>query len=450
MKARTSLWASVAIAASVGLAGCGGSNDNDETTSTVEPSGPTAEEQIADANKRADEAEGKLTAAEQAAARKEARELAEVLAKDLATIRNPAGFAAIPAVTTTGQRTRSAIPVLKAAADDPTMFSGTSGGDTFTAHIHSTKTDTEKTFGIGALPDGILVSSGSLGDYDPITGKVTFETSVRPSSKDIKADDFPKNAGTKTYAAGERSFDGTLAGAAGTYACEGAAGVCTATLTASGVQLSGGTWTFTLDDGATIKVADSDGYLSYGWWLQKNSGDGIEDAGPVFFASSTPALAAVDNSSLPALNGDAVYKREDGAAGKYAMHDANGDSSEVGHFTADAELTVTFTPSDDNDAVSGKIYNFTTESGDKDWMVALGKADDYDTNDNFTGATTWSIGDDKSVESGEYTAMLYGAQTGPVRAPKEIGGTFSAEHGRHHMIGAFAGTLATTDDGAAE
>ena len=41
MKARTSLWASLAIAASVGLAGCGGSNDNgDETNPPAEPSTP--------------------------------------------------------------------------------------------------------------------------------------------------------------------------------------------------------------------------------------------------------------------------------------------------------------------------------------------------------------------------------------------------------------------------
>ena len=463
MKARTSLWASVAIAASVGLAGCGGSNDNDETIVVDEPSGPTAEEQLAAANKRADDAEGREAAAKQAAARKEARELAEALAKGLATIGNPAGSDAIPAVTGAEQRTRSAIPVLKAAADDPTMFSGTSGGDTFTAHVHSTKADTEKTFGLGALPDGIDTdpddaTEGPLGTYDAAAGVVTFESTG--VSKDIKADDLPKNVGNKDYGAGERAFDGTLAGAAGTYKCEGE--TCTAVLSADGVTLSVGTWTFTPDDAATIKVADSDGYLSFGWWLQKNSGGGIEDAGPVSFWSnagdSTNNIAVA--SALPdTLSGDAVYKREDGAAGKYAMHDADGDSSEAGHFTADAELTVDFTAGAGSDTVSGKIYNFATESGDKDWMVTLGESNAFaDSSGTWAfrnGDTTWSIGDDKSVERGGYTAGLYDGGSSPYSsssntAPDEIGGTFSAEHGKHYMIGAFAGTLATTDDGAAE
>ena len=41
MKARTSLWASMAIAASVGLAGCGGSSDNDETDPPGSTTTPT-------------------------------------------------------------------------------------------------------------------------------------------------------------------------------------------------------------------------------------------------------------------------------------------------------------------------------------------------------------------------------------------------------------------------
>ena len=48
MKARTSLWASLAIAASLGLAGCGGSSDNDGDGGTppATPSGPTTHDPI--------------------------------------------------------------------------------------------------------------------------------------------------------------------------------------------------------------------------------------------------------------------------------------------------------------------------------------------------------------------------------------------------------------------
>ena len=48
MKARTSLWASLAIAASIGLAGCGGSSDNDDPTPTGESSTPTKTAMSAD------------------------------------------------------------------------------------------------------------------------------------------------------------------------------------------------------------------------------------------------------------------------------------------------------------------------------------------------------------------------------------------------------------------
>jgi len=171
MKARTSLWATLAIAASIGLAGCGGSSDNEETTTTVEPSGPTAEEQIAAANKRADDAEGKLTAAEQAAARKEARELAEVLAKELSI----GSVSTTGTVTTRGRTGDTAGLTLKADEDDKTMFSGTraSDKDTFTGQVYSTETDEEKTFGVGedSLPKGVIFGTtvtgeGVYGAYD--------------------------------------------------------------------------------------------------------------------------------------------------------------------------------------------------------------------------------------------------------------------------------------------
>ena len=48
MRARTSLWASMAIAASVGLAGCGGSNDNNEGSNPPDSTTPTPVDVTAD------------------------------------------------------------------------------------------------------------------------------------------------------------------------------------------------------------------------------------------------------------------------------------------------------------------------------------------------------------------------------------------------------------------
>ena len=65
MRARTSLWASMAIAASVGLAGCGGSSDNNEGTNPPESATPTpvdatAEIKLSKAQRAALKAEGIL------------------------------------------------------------------------------------------------------------------------------------------------------------------------------------------------------------------------------------------------------------------------------------------------------------------------------------------------------------------------------------------------------
>jgi len=199
--------------------------------------------------------------------------------------------------------------------------------------------------------------------------------------------------------------------------------------------------------------------------LHKNREGGIEDVGPVFFhnpATNDPLRVALETEWAD-LDGTATYKREKGAAGQYAVYDPAG-SSEVGYFTADATLTVTFDEKDvgstdpDDNYVSGTIDNFTTMSdgeatdAGEDWMVALGRSDDVTTNAFTGGDATWSIGDDKSAQKGSYTATLYtetasGNLTGP---PDEIGGTFNASFGQHRMLGAFAATLSTADDPAAE
>ena len=317
MKARTSLWASLAIAASVGLAGCGGSNDNDET-SVVEPSGPTAEEQIAAAQaaeaaaKAAEQAaKDELAAAEQAAARKDARDLAnDIQGKVLATIDRKRtltsatvganytqldGSTSIDATEMTraqGRDTASAtgrtsednpiIPALKKDKDDKAMYSGTLGTDTFTARVYTTAMDKIGQSFATNLPGTAIANfpgQTTLGYYQG--GRFTFDVatagrqdlSSAPDDSNgathasIEADDFPTSSGVKQYEVDERIFKGKLGGIDGTYACTvtSTATSCSATLVDGAVSFSGGLWTFAPDDEtAGITVADTK-YLSFGW-----------------------------------------------------------------------------------------------------------------------------------------------------------------------------------------
>ncbi|MCY4284646.1 MAG: hypothetical protein OXC65_04795 [Thiotrichales bacterium] len=472
MKARTSLWASLAIAASLGLAGCGGSNDNGDGDDGAQ--GPTPEEQVAAANKSAEDAaaaqkkaEDDFAAANQAAARTEAMRRAETIDYSVQVIgtkqtltKEFVGTSANKTLTVRadgGTGSERDIPALKPDKDDKTMYSATSSGDTYTARVYTTAMDkTGQSFATN-LPGAAIANfpgQTRLGYYQG--GRFTFHVSATgrdltsltattsaPTHASIKADDFPTSSGEKTYKVDERVFEGSLGGIDGTYACDGSG--CAAELIDGDVALTGGSWTFKPDDEtAGVTVADT-AYLSYGWWQVENSAD-VWRVGPVLFSDGGGAntlttvqrqhLEDSGNSNASVLQGTATYKRAKGAAGHYAVYDPAGHS-EAGHFTADAMLTATFgdTGSRDSDGnsaphyVSGSIDNFTTMSGGeetdsgKDWKVALGKGtleesntSGADDDDRFKGSTTWSIGDDKWGTTGDYWAHLYTTDRGAAAA----------------------------------
>ena len=273
-----------------------------------------------------------------------------------------------------------------------------------------------------------------------VGGIYTFGTD--PDAYDgIKADNFPQKSGAETYAAGKRTFGGTLDGAPGTYKCNASSTMCKATWTEAGIHLDGA-WTFTPEEGA--KVVDPDtAYQSYGWWLQKDKDGEIKDAGPVHFTTGFETTSGVQE-----LEGTAKYMGT--AAGKYSIYSgAFSARSEAGHFTAAAELMADFGNRTDEGKISGKIDNFVTASGEKDnWTVTL-KSTDLATGgggafgSTTRGETVWKIGDIASKEMGGYMGGMYG-YTGGDGVPAEVGGTFDApfEGGVGQMVGAFAAELA--------
>ena len=133
MKARTSLWASLAIAASIGLAGCGGSNDNDDPTPTGESSGtPTKTAMSADIS---------LTKAQSDALKGELKENGESAELKNGDVRVGVTFACTSA--------------------DPCTITVENSAGTIVATAHSTTSGTVTGTAAGLEPPAIPAVSGS-------------------------------------------------------------------------------------------------------------------------------------------------------------------------------------------------------------------------------------------------------------------------------------------------
>ena len=223
-----------------------------------------------------------------------------------------------------------------------------------------------------------------------------------------------------------------------------------------------GTWTFVPDEGVSLFTDDTT-YLTFGWWLDKNSGGNPAD----FRAFSTASAAmgdarvqgAADRTSVgdstygTYLRGSATYKGA--AAGKYATAStALSAAYEGGHFTADATLEVNFDADLDGNsdtagdntagvAVSGMINNFMTgDTSRPDWNVKLMANTPLVSlagNDTATMTTEWSTGG-AAKGTGDWTAAWYGGtsriageagedDTLDVGIPTAVIGTFDAAIG---------------------
>jgi len=305
--------------------------------------------------------------------------------------------------------------------------------------------------------DDATAGSGSakleaLYHFTSVPGEKTF--SVDPRGDDAEEDAIPWGAVTRigsaittvgpTGAEQLTSFAGSVKGVSGTFWCTG---TCTAPATnpntgvvgdtsdatgdgrndgfvtaddSTGTGAPAGTWTFTVDPGATIDVADDDGYLAFGWWLHKRGDDKptAERMNVATFAqayglaprrpeqtvdATTRAVTAITTPSAKAdtpqiagngvfLTGTATYSG--GAAGKYAIAESTTDSAEGGHFTANATLTADFDADSDgnigngNDVdgikLTGMIDNFMTGDMARDWTVSLS----YDANSGAVNGTS--------------------------------------------------------------
>ena len=203
---------------------------------------------------------------------------------------------------------------------------------------------------------------------------------------------------------------GTYDGVSGTFSCTGDENACTVTRTDGTTAIgSGSTWTFeatSLNSGAPVDQDDA--FLYFGIWssIPDNiSGDGYN------FRHVAGGGAATGNAltGFDTLTGSATFRG--GAVGKYVTQgQVGGQNAKIGTFTATATLNADFGADSADGDLSGSITDFR-EGGSplSGWRVTLG--------------STGSVGEASTITSGAATGSTV-ADIGGLSVGGSWGATF--------------------------
>ena len=496
MKARTSLWASLAIAASLGLAGCGGSNDNDEDMMdkgdmSTDPTAMSADISLTKA--QSDALKTQL---------KENGESAELKNGDVRvgvtfsctsddpctiTVENSAGTIvatahsttsgtvtgvatgleapAIPAVSgsagtalrsrlvasdvgTAGDLTLAGFPgvdsELKAPGDEDTKFTKS---DTAPAELDGWTGETWTTGNqiivrytnqsVETVDDGTFKSrfgEADGGNSDELTsGHTTWDWELAES------DDLPTGSKVETFSE-TGSFAGTYAGVEGKFSVD-----CGETPTSCGfirnddgeVESSDeditGTWTFKADDETSAVSSYDKADPDYLAFGWWRRSVGASHAGIADF-HVLHSGKGTPHTVVSGVTGKATYNGN--AAGNYLKGVEGG--SEGGEFVADVELEANFEDSDaDSSKITATINKFRDTGGDSlgSWEVKLA------TTGGTTEHTGAAIEFDGTASSGTAGAERWATAVG--------GGNFYGPTANNAQPSGVAGWFrATTNNGA--
>ena len=412
MKISTTILSATLLAGALALAGCGGSGNEAMDDDMDMDSGPTAEEELAEAKAeiaKRDKAEAEAKAAADAKAALEmARTLHGVLMADATSMINP-----------------DAGTDDKVATDEQNSMSISVMGDAFS-----------KKYPAGSTSDGVTVSED--GKHTLTLTKVeTGDTKVMGSA--FSTSD-PKvhmqdnvRSGTQTV---YFSTPGSYHGVAGTYECthssEAEGCMSKAAPGGKGIVLDG-TWTFTPSN-ANAPVNAADG-VKWGWWLKKE--DGVTEKAHVDYVGG--GLTAVATGLPTTHGGKATYMGD--AIGQYSVYGGANGKNDSGAFEADATLQATFGT---DAAISGTIDNFMGADGmPRMWSVELMKTSgdgtagviSLDAGDNVI----WTMDGAKGKKAGKWSVSAYAPEGDATVDPSAVAGAFKAEHdtNRGLMIGAF-------------
>ena len=315
------------------------------------------------------------------------------------------------------------------------------------AHVYTDIEDAEATT-IGGI---YSKASGGPNAAESYTVSEMGGTTELPTIKweDVKRADMSQIV-TGTGDTQMTTFAGSVRGLLGTFSCTAAN--CAAPLRGidgsvpADFAVTG--WTFApTNPNGRIDVADKDGYLQFGWWLNPK-GRNVDDGFNVQIFASAPGMTASEELSGMDVEGSATYTG--GAAGKWAIASTTEDRTDGGHFTATATIGVDFDADADDDAtngndkngvsVSGMITDFMTGDVSRPgWSVELivdDVLDDANTPSTLgaqtaanlpvgvTGGATWSTGG--AVDgTGTWEADFYGSEKVTTH-PLAVAGTFQA------------------------
>ena len=220
---------------------------------------------------------------------------------------------------------------------------------------------------------------------------------------------------------------GTLQGAGGTYRCDGATATATCTVQNRGGSFEfDGDWDFIPSSGTVQIVVPDAEYMWFGVWARQTVRLATPPEQPTElwrFDARHGGTHAV--SDLSAATGSATYTGP--AAGRYAVYEPDTGDSNIGSFTASAELRADFDSA--TNTVSGSITNF---SNDPSWSLALKRKD-------ISGGAVAAVADSNSVtwtidgvqdDSGDWEAQFYNnlPATTVTYQPHGIAGTFEAAY----------------------
>ena len=217
----------------------------------------------------------------------------------------------------------------------------------------------------------------------------------------------------------ERTFEGSLGGAMGTFTCT--VDPCTLTLGPDTTWALSDGWTFEADDGVDgeIDVQDAD-YLAFGYW-NKVPAETLADFVPFYYGSMPYG------GNVQALSGTATYTGH--AVGGYQRNNYDAQTGVAdptfGHFIANVRLSAFFGGEDGMSTIDGIVEDFTTPTtGDQDllalWEVMLKRTEVN--GQTFNGDT----------DGGTWDGAFFGPATdddGMMIHPSGVAGTFNATVG---------------------
>ena len=241
-------------------------------------------------------------------------------------------------------------------------------------------------------------------------GMWTFTPDRPPGAVDVSNNSNAMVTGTFDRA----QTPGTYNGQAGYFRC--LSSTCGSRTVNGRVTLGSGDWIFVPTSGTTTVTDLDTDYLSGGVWLVVP--DNATSADDYVFGAFVDGNDPFDQSNIMALQGTATY--EGGATGVYSEKTA--ESTAIGYFNGDVELTANFNGASDLGTISGSITNFEVDGEPDDGTLNLGTAPIGSQNSGFfEGAVTGA--DDERMYVGNWGGQFFGNGESDGK-PGSVGGTF--------------------------